>query len=169
MTPLHKPPGQVPGPLLVLGSVALVLGFAVDLMGVFRVPTENLLQMWQAAGVKVERSVGITNPLGILAGAAVSYAMVGAILGTPGEGRRAILGFSVFLLSLLLVPVLGVWGIFWKPFGFCLMVLWAWVSAAVYAHGHRMPCEGVEEDPAENIISITGNLDLGTGRGTAEG
>ncbi len=164
-----KPPGHLAGPLLVFGSVSLVLGFAVEFLGVFRGAEEALLSVWKASGREFQLELGATSPLGILIGAAVCYGLTGAILGSPGIGRRLILGSSTFALGLALMPVLAVWGIFWKPFGLGLMILWAWFSAMIYAQGHRMPCDGAEGEEADNVISMDGKLSPKVKGGRANG
>ena len=140
---------------MILASVALLLGFAVDYFGFFQVPETNLRGLWERGGIEMGRTIGMAHPSGVLAGAAVSFALVSSLLCVPGDGRRAIVGLTAFALSLSLVPTLGVWGVFWSPFGFSLMTLWAWISASVYAHGHRMPCDQVAEKQAENVISLS--------------
>jgi len=149
-----KPLGHVTGPLLVIGSVSLVLGFVAEFLGVFNGLETSLSGVWKNTGNDYRGAFGVTSPAGVLLGAAMSYGLVGAILGTPGRGRQLILGVSGFFLGIALIPTLGVWGIFWKPFGFGLLTLWAWFSAMIYAHGHRMPCEGPLETEARNVISL---------------
>lgn len=149
-----KPTGQVSGPLMIMASVALLLGFAADYLAVFRVPEGGLQAWWEQGGVTMTGAISMAHPIGVLAGAAVSFALVGSLLSVPGGGRRAVIGSTAFLLSLGLVPVLGVWGVFWSPFGFSLTTLWAWLSASVYANGHIMPCEQEAPAAAENVISL---------------
>ncbi len=153
-----KPSGHVAGPLLIFGSVSLVLGFAVEFLGIFAGAEQSLQERWKSTEMVFRGSLGAASPVGLLFGAAVSYGLVGAILGTPGIGRRMILGFSALVLGLALMPVLAVWGIFWKPFGLSFMILWAWFSAMIYASRHAMPCEGWIATDAPNVISLNGEL-----------
>ncbi len=149
-----KPIGYVAGPLLILGSVSLVLGFAVEFLGIFSGLERSLKVAWESSNLQFQSELGVTSPLGVLMGAALSYCLVGAILGTPGPKRRLVLGVSSFALCLGLLPVFAVWGIFWKPFGLFLMVFWAWLSASIYANSHQMPCDGVGSENAQNVISL---------------
>jgi len=147
--------GHIAGPLLILGSVSLILGFTAEFLGLFGNAEQRLLGMWESSENSFNHELGATSPVGILLGAALGYGLVGAILGTPGMGRRFVLGLSAFALGLALSPVMAVWGIYWKPFGLCLTGLWAWFSAMIYTHGHRMPCEvSAEDGEAQNVISM---------------
>ncbi|MFT6181277.1 MAG: hypothetical protein ACJA16_002917 [Akkermansiaceae bacterium] len=101
--------------------------------------------------------MGLPGMVGVFVTAAASFGLIAAILGTPGLGRQLMIGFSALLLTLTLIPAFAVWGIFWKPFGVLLAVVWSWFSATVYAQIHRMPCEGIIEDTAENIIRLEGD------------
>lgn len=152
-----KPIGHFSVPLTIFGSVSLLLGTATEAMGAFDGLTESLRGVWQSGGLEILAEMGLPGLVGILITAAASFGLVAAILGTPGTGRRLIIGFSSVVLTLTLIPAFAVWGIFWKPFGIGLAVLWSWFSASIYAHTHRMPCEGGIEDSAENVIRLEGD------------
>jgi len=114
--------------------------------------------MWENLGISFSASTGVNQLSGFLIALVSILGLVAAVLGTPGDGRRVILGFSALALALALAPVFAVWGIFWKPFGLFLGLFWAWFSAFLYARTHRMPCEGAREKSAQNVIPIKGNL-----------
>lgn len=149
-----KPIGQVPVPLLIFGALSLLLGAAVEVVGVFDGATEKLRELWQSGGLEVRAEMGLPGMVGLLVTVLASFGLAGAILGSPGAGRRMILGFSGLFLSLSLIPAFAVWGIFWKPFGMLLAVGWSWFSAMIYAQTHRMPCEIEEVWEAGNVISM---------------
>ncbi len=136
-----KPVGQVAAPLVIFAFVSLFLGVAVEMLGVFGGVTEGLRAFWEKSGMEMKSDLGLPGPVGIIVTAIFCFGLIGAILGTPGGQKRFCLGFSGLILSLMLVPALGVWGIFWKPFGMLLSVVWAWFSAVVYAGMHLMPCD----------------------------
>jgi len=152
-----RPAGHFAAPLVILSFVALGLGFATEKMGIFNGANEALRGVWNERGLVIESEMGLPGTVGILLTAFASFGVIFAILGTPGEGRRAILGMSAVFLSVALLPCFAVWGIFWKPFGMILGVVWGWMSAAIYAHGHVMPCEISLSVAAENVvISMSG-------------
>ena len=151
-----QPVGHVLLPLFVFGAVSLLLGTATEVMGVFNGATEALRGWWRSGGLEIQGEMGLPGPVGLLITGLASFALAGAILGTPGGGRRVVLGLSAFLLSLGLIPAFAVWGIFWKPFGMLLAVIWSWFSAVVYAGRHGMPCEFEGGSEAGNVILLEG-------------
>ncbi|YCM43685.1 hypothetical protein V2O64_20480 [Verrucomicrobiaceae bacterium 227] len=158
MSQFEKPAGHFAVPLIIFGFVSLLLGVATELMGVFGGLTESLREACLDGGLIFTARMGLPDTAGILVTAAGVFGVIAAILGTPGGARRVILGFSALLLTFALIPAFAVWGIFWKPFGMIIAILWGWLSASLYAHSHRMPCEGVLELPAENVIDLDGGL-----------
>ena len=154
MSRVVKPTGQVPVPLLIFGSVSLLLGMAAEVVGIFDGVTESLRGVWQSGGLTIQAEMGMPGMVGLLLGMVGTFGLAGAILGSPGAGRRMVLGFTGLFLSLSLIPAFAVWGIFWKPFGVVLAVAWSWFSAMIYAQTHQMPCEGVEVTEAGNVISL---------------
>ncbi len=149
-----KPIGHVPVPLIIFGFLSLLLGTATEVMGAFEGLNESMRELWFANGLVIRAEMGLPGLAGILITAAASFGLIAAILGTPGSGRRVVLGASALFLSLTLIPAFAVWGILWKPFGLILAVIWSWFSASIYARIHRMPCEGIVEDDAQNVIRL---------------
>lgn len=149
-----KPIGHLPVPLIIFSFVSLLLGTATEVMGAFDRLNESIRGLWAANSLVIRAEMGLPGMAGVLITASASFGLIAAILGTPGGGRRAILGASALFLSLTLIPAFAVWGIFWKPFGLILAVIWSWFSATIYARTHRMPCEGILEDDAQNVIRL---------------
>ena len=152
----HKPAGQIPVPLFVFGAVALLLGVMTEILGVFDGATAALRSVWESGNVALTQTAGVPDLSGILVTAAASFGLAGAVLMTPGDGRRAILGVSAIALTIAFLPAFAVWGVFWKPFGMSLAIFWSWFSSFLYARTHQMPCEGIIGDAAENVIPLSG-------------
>jgi len=157
MAQYAKPVGSLMVPLLIFGFVSLLLGTATEVMGAFAGVTGWLRGLWQSGGLTIQAEMGLPGLSGVLITAAASFGLIAAIMGTPGTVRRIVIGATALLLTLTLIPAFAVWGIFWKPFGMLLAVIWSWFSAFVYAQLHRMPCEGIIEESAENVIRLEGN------------
>lgn len=153
MSAHSKPTGHLALPLITFSFLSLILGIAVELIGVFEPMTIALHEWFTTKGVVLKANMGLPGLVGILITALASFGLTAAILGTPGNGRRAIIGITTFMLCLFLVPAFSVWGIFWKPFGVLLAVGWSWFSSSIYAYTHLMPCEIVVA-PAVNIINF---------------
>jgi len=154
-----KPAGHVPVPLILFGFVSLLLGTVTEVLGIFEGMTASWRELWESGGrLTIEAEMGLPGMVGIFITAAACFGLVAAILGTPGVGRRIIIGFTALFLTLTLIPAFAVWGIFWKPFGVVLAVAWSWFSAMVYAQKHRMPCDGIAEVPAANVINLKGEI-----------
>jgi hypothetical protein len=158
MSQSEKPAGHFAVPLIIFGFVSLLLGVAIELMGIFGGFTESLRETCLNGGLIFNSEMGLPDTVGILVTAAGVFGVVAAILGTPGGSRRTIVGVSALFLTFTLIPVFAVWGIFWKPFGMIIAVLWGWLSATIYARSHLMPCEEVVGRPAENVIDLDGGL-----------
>jgi len=158
MSQFEKPAGRYAVPLIIFGFVSLLLGVATELLGIFGGLTESLREACMNGGLTFNAEMGLPDTTGILVTAAGVFGLVGAMLGTPGGARRTIIGVSALFLTVTLIPAFAVWGIFWKPFGMIIAVLWGWLSATIYAHSHLMPCEGVVGLPAENVIDLDGGL-----------
>lgn len=154
-----KPRGHVAVPLLIFGGLAILLGMVAEMRGIFTAPTAFLLEAWQSGGLEVRAEMGLPGRVGILVTTIASFALAGAILGTPGTGRRLVLGLTAIFLSLSLIPAFAVWGIFWKPFGTVLAIAWAAFSSTIYAARHEMPCEVIDLPEAGNVIRMDGELE----------
>ena len=154
----HKPAGRFAISFCIFSIVALLLGFAAELIGVFDGANAGLKSAWENGGITFSASTGLSNLSGFLIGTFAILGLVTAVLGTPSDSRRAILGLSALALSLALIPVFAVWGIFWKPFGLTLGIFWAWFSSFIYARTHRMPCEGMTGSSAQNVIPMKHGL-----------
>lgn len=128
----------------------------MEVLGVFDHATASLRALCESGGVELTQTAGLPDLLGMLVTAAASFGLAAAVLLTPGNGRRIILGISALLLGVVCVPSFGVWGIFWKPFGMILAIFWSWFAAFLYARSHRMPCEGMTSEAAGNVIPLSG-------------
>ncbi len=154
----HQPAGRFAISFSIFSIVALLLGFAAELIGVFDGANAGLKAAWENGGITFSAATGLSNLSGLLIGTCAIFGIVAAVLGTPGDSRRTILGLSALALSLALIPVFAVWGIFWKPFGFTLGIFWGWFSSFIYARTHRMPCESLTPDAAPNVIPMKHDL-----------
>ncbi|MEJ6567373.1 MAG: hypothetical protein QNL80_00785 [Akkermansiaceae bacterium] len=154
----RQPAGRIMVSFPIFSLVALLLGVATEFMGIFDPANEWLRGGWESGGIDFSTTAGLTGPTGFLIGLVSVFALVAAILGTPGDLRRIIIGLSGLILSLALIPVFAVWGIFWKPFGMTLGILWAWFSSFLYARTHRMPCDVVNRGEIENVTQIKKDL-----------
>lgn len=148
--------GSFPIPLILFGFLSLLLGTMTELMGAFSGLTDSLRDLWRSGGLEIQSEMGLPGTVGVLITAAACFGVVAAILGTPGGGRRFVIGFSAFFLSMTLIPAFAVWGIFWKPFGMLLAVFWSCFSAMIYAQTHVMPCDETLNSPANNVIRLEG-------------
>lgn len=154
MSPAAKPTGHLPVPLLIFGTVSLLLGMMAEVAGVFAGPAGWLRGLWDQQGLEVKAELGLPGVIGPVMTGVACFGLVAALLSTPGLGRRMLLGVSALVLVLGMVPALAVWGIFWNPSAMLLSVAWAWFSACVYAQTHVMPYEAVEPGEAANIIRM---------------
>jgi hypothetical protein len=154
----RQPAGRIMVSFPIFSLVALLLGVATEFMGIFDPANEWLRGGWESGGIDFSTTAGLTGPTGFLIGLVSVFALVAAILGTPGGLRRTIIGLSGLILSLALIPTFAVWGIFWKPFGMTLGILWAWFSSFLYARTHRMPCDVVNRGEVENVTQIKKDL-----------
>ena len=78
----------------IFSLVALLLGVATEFMGIFDPANEWLRGGWESGGIDFSTTAGLTGPTGFLIGLVSVFALVAAILGTPGGLRRTIIGRS---------------------------------------------------------------------------
>lgn len=154
----HQPAGRFAISFSIFSLVALLLGFAAELIGIFDNANASLRSAWENGGITFWTTTSVTDLSGFLIATCAILGIAAAVLGTPGNSRRLILGLSALALSLALIPVFAVWGIFWKPFGLTLGLFWAWFSSFLYARTHRMPCEADPENSAQNVIPMKHGL-----------
>lgn len=157
MSQSTKPVGHFPVPLIAFGFVSLLLGVGTEVMGAFTGLTNRLREVWETGDVALRVEMGLPGMVGVLISAAACFGLLAAILGTPGTGRRLILGLSALILVIALSPAFAVWGVFWKPFGVILSVVWAWFSGMVYTGLHLMPCDMSEEEIEKEMIRLEGD------------
>ena len=109
---------------LVVGLVSLLLGAGAHF-------GEALLGAYQGRGFPEMEVLGAASVASLLALVIATFAIVLALEGTPGTGRRLMLLLSGLVVLAMASPVLGLWGIFWNPFVLLISVFWAGVGATV--------------------------------------
>lgn len=144
---------------LVLGAVSLLLAMAVDGLRIFSAGESGLRAALESGGFVFTRELGLRGVSGVILAVVACFGMVAMVLGSPGTMRRVMLGLSLLILVAMLLLVFAAWGIFWQPLSLLLGVLWAWLSALLYAARHHMPCEGVQPTARiSNVIQMKSKL-----------
>ncbi|MBK1834245.1 hypothetical protein [Roseibacillus ishigakijimensis] len=111
---------------LVVGLVCLLLG-AGDSFG------DWLRGGFEARGFPALREVSPASPWSLLALVVVTSAVVLAVEGTPGLGRRLLLLLSSLVLAAMACPVLALWSWWWNPLVQLVALFWAGLAALLHA------------------------------------
>ena len=128
-------------PCLLYGTVGIGLALAMHAVGLLKRGDDWLLGvLFEPVFHGVMPSV-LSLPVLILAAAVFCYALAFVVLDTVGTGRRAVIGVTVLVLVLAMVPTLAVWNIYCSPFLIVVGVFWTWFCTMMYVSQYLMPCD----------------------------
>ncbi len=98
----------------------------------------------------------LSAPILFLLTAVFCFGLAFAVLDSPGAWRRVVLGLTLLVLVIAMVPTLAVWDIYFPPMMCLVGVFWTWFVGMIYAGHHSMPCDQVSslEPLAETGIPI---------------
>jgi len=135
------PISRVDAPCLFHGTLGVCVGIFLQLIGMFQKGDGRLMDLLLNRVFSGEAPEVMQLPWLVLLSAVFCYALAFVVLDTYGTWRRVVLGVTVIVLILCMVPTLAVWNIYFSPFLPVVSVFWAWFSTLMYASHHRMPCD----------------------------
>jgi hypothetical protein len=132
---------RVDGPCMLYGSVGLWLAVAMQLIGLFKVGDEYLMSVLYQPVFNGNMPEQVSLPIHIVVAAVFCYGLAFIVLDVLGAWRRLLIGTTVLVLTLAMVPTLAVWNIYFSPFLTAFGVCWTWFCTMMYVNHHIMPCE----------------------------
>lgn len=149
----HRAVSRVDVPCLLYGSVGVCLAMAIHAIGLFKASDERLLGLLLGPLFHGEVPQTLPMPVQLLGLIVFCYGLAFAVLDSPASWRRVLIGFTVLVLVLAMVPSLAVWNIYFSPFLLLVGVFWTWFCTMMYVSHHLMPCE-VTAAPA-SILAVS--------------
>ena len=136
-------PGKVGVSTLLYGALGLLVAGALDWVGLLGKGDQRILDfifepVFRGV-VNMEFGIAVTLPLtGVLC-----FGLAFSVLDSGGMWRRFLLGLTVAVLVLALVPTLALWGIYFPPMVCLVGIFWTWFTSIIYAGHHQMPCDDI--------------------------
>lgn len=136
-------PGRVDGPGLLYGGVGVVLAVTLQLVGLFKRGDAWLKGVLAGPLFGGEVSVDLSMSAMVCILVVLCFGLAFAMLDSAGTWRRVVLGVTLLVLVLAMVPAFGVWGVYFSPFPPVVGVFWSWFCTLMYVNHHRMSCDVV--------------------------
>lgn len=147
---------RIDAPCLLHGTLGLSLAIVVQVFGLLQLGDDKLMAALLHPvfhGVAPE-SVSLLVQVAVCA--VLCYGIAFVVLDVAGVWKRVIIGVSVLVLVLAMVPSFAVWNMYYSPFLTVVGVFWTWFFTLMYANHHLMPCEvGHVHQPLQTAPVLT--------------
>jgi hypothetical protein len=143
----HDHVSRVDAPCLLHGTVGVSLAIVLQILGLFKSGDDRLMAALIDPVFHGQAPEGVSLLVQVMVCAVLCYSIAFVVLDTAGLWRRVVMGVSVLVLVLAMVPSLAVWHIYFSPFLTLVGVFWAWFFTLMYANHHLMPCEVTHTHP----------------------
>lgn len=150
----HGHVSRVDAPCLFHGTLGVSIAIVMQMMGVFRAGDDRLMAVLLKPVFHGQTPEGVSLLVQVMVCAVFCYGSAFVVLDTVGVWRRVVIGVSVFVLIVAMVPTLSVWSIYFSPFLTIVGVFWTWFFTLMYASHHVMPCEVVHVHQATGKAQI---------------
>lgn len=128
-------------PCLIHGSIGVVVALALHFVGLFQKGDDRLIGWLLKPVFHGQMPEVVPFPLLLFVTAVFCFGLAFVILDTAGTGKRVIMGVTVLVLLIAMVPTLAVWDLYFSPFLPAVGVFWAWFTTMMYVNHNLMPCE----------------------------
>ena len=126
---------------MLYGTVGVCLALAMHAVGLLKRGDDWLLGILLGPVFHGQLPSVLSLPVLILVAAVFCFGLAFVVLDTVGTGRRVLIGVTVLVLVLAMVPTLAVWNIYFSPFLIVVGMFWSWFCTMMYVSQHLMPCE----------------------------
>jgi hypothetical protein len=137
----HESLSRVDAPCLFHGTLGVCVGVLLELVGLFRKGDDRLMGALMDSVFQGKMPEVLSLPWLVGVAAVFCYALAFVVLDTPGTWRRVVIGITVLVLVLAMVPTLAVWNVYFSPFLPVVAVFWSWFGGMMYVSHHHMPCD----------------------------
>lgn len=141
------PAGHVVAPALAIGSLSILLGAGLSLLGALDQANSAIARL-VALDPAAAYPQALPQWLPGLAAALVAFALSFSILSVAGAWRRWVLWISAVVLTAAWAPVLSLAAHAPEIAAPLVAALWSGACAIVYAGKHLMPCDEISETPS---------------------
>ncbi|MBT8036065.1 MAG: hypothetical protein KJO21_00845 [Verrucomicrobiae bacterium] len=142
--PNHMVPvGRVGGPGLLFGGVGLALAVAMQMLGWLARGDEQLKQVLLDPLFHGSISAVLAAPVLVVMAAIFCWGLAFAVLDSACTWRRMVVGVTMVVIVLAMVPTFAVWDVYFSPIIPLIAVFWTWFCTMMYVNHHVMPCDGL--------------------------
>ncbi len=138
---------------MLYGTVGVGLALAMQAVGLLKRGDDWLLGGLLGPVFHSQMPSVLSLPVLILVTAVFCFGLAFVILDTVGTGRRTLIGVTLLVLVLAMVPTMAVWNIYFSPFLIIVGLFWSWFCTMMYVSQHLMPCEAAHIPPSILTVS----------------
>ncbi|BDS06000.1 hypothetical protein NT6N_10400 [Oceaniferula spumae] len=149
----HSAVGRVDGPALLYGAVGLMFAVAMHWVGLFKKGNTRILEALMDPVFRGGDPQILSTPVLATLTAVFCFGLAFAVLDSSRAWRRIILGVTVLVLVLAMVPTLAVWNIYFPPMMTIVGVFWTWFCTMMYVNHHLMPCDAIVSTPSQTVTA----------------
>lgn len=134
-------PGRVHTSALLCGAVGLLVSGAMYWVGLLGKGDSRIFETLRQPVFRGAVPSELSVPVLFLVTTLFCFGLAFAVLDSPGVWRRVVLGLTLLVLVIAMVPTLAVWNIYFPPMMSLVGVFWTWFAGMMYASHHQMPCD----------------------------
>lgn len=143
-----RPSGHVLVPAAAIGGLSMVLAAGLKMLGILDRANTGIAGLVSRGGAE-HFPKHLPGWIIWIAAGLFAFGLAAAILGTPGQWRRAVLWITASVLVAAWAPVLSLASHAPDIAAPWIATLWSGVCSIVYAANHRMPCDRPISSPHE--------------------
>ena len=155
--PAQPPQGRVDSSALLCGGLGLLLSGLLYWLGLLGKGDLKILDLFGGAVFREVVPSVLDTPALVVITALCCFGLALAMLDSCGVWRKLVLGVTLMVLVLALVPTLAVWNIYFAPMMSLVGIFWTWFAGVIYASHYQMPCDIPVESVAVVESAVTGS------------
>lgn len=129
------------GPGLLYGGVGVALAMTLQMVGLFKQGDARFKNWLLEPVFHGNMPDTLVNPALFVITAVFCLGLAFAILDSVGTWRRVVLGVTMVVITIAMVPTFAVWQVYFSPFVLLVGIFWTWFCTMMYVNHHTMPCE----------------------------
>ena len=146
-------PGRVGSSTLLYGSLGVIVAGVLYWIGLLGKGDQGVLDLILQSIFRGALPAEFGFPVLVSITTIFCYGIAFAVLDSAGTWRRVLLGLTVIILIVALVPTLALWEIYFPPMMSLVGVFWTWFISIIYANHHQMPCDHITFHSEESYIA----------------
>jgi len=150
----------VDGPGLLYGGVGVALAMTMQMVGLFKQGDARLKKWLLEPVFHGDMPDTLVTPALLVITVVFCLGLAFAILDSAGTWRRVVLGITMVVITIAMVPTFAVWQVYFSPFVLLVGVFWTWFCTMMYVNHHVMPCDSLNAKLSLNSKSQTPNTNV---------